>query len=105
MNLNKNISKKYLVVIIIAPFILFLIGLSVEKLIKFNGTCYDSYGWPISGGHSYGCSIFEYIRKDVFSRALDYAIMGLPFYFMFFIIPISVIFLIFYIYRKIRAKS
>lgn len=52
MNLSKNIPKKYLVVIMIAPLFLFLVGLLIEKLIKFNGICYGRYGWPISGHYN-----------------------------------------------------
>ncbi|MFH0854030.1 MAG: hypothetical protein V1891_00855 [bacterium] len=102
MNLSKNIPKKYLVLIMIAPLFLFIVGLSIEKLIKFNGACYHIYG---ISSHYYECKIMEYIKNDVFEYFLFYAIMGLPLYLMFFIIPISIFLLIAYLYKKLRTKS
>lgn len=99
MNLSKNIPKKYLIVIMIAPLFLFVAGLSGEKLITFDGTCYDNHRWPASG-HYYECDIVEYIKNDVFDSFLFYAAMGIPLYFTFFVVPISIFLLVVYLYKK-----
>lgn len=104
MNLSRNIPKKYLVIVIVAPFFLFLAGLLIEELIKFNGTCYFG-GFPNGSVHYYKCSMIEYIKSDVFGAFIFYVTIGLPLYLIFFIIPISAILLIIYLYKKLRAKS